>query len=253
MPLDSVALERIAVLVLDEWDDSELSQIVGPLGIRGVDGALKNLIFASDGPKPQIVLRDAVNNTIEIVKHAESCLVYDRPLHSHGLTWVELVEWWTEACPTDAGSEPARSLWQRLNQSLDSEPERLLFRTYTKRYAHSGESIPALIPQVYLHYDPYTRSTQGAVSGSLIRQRMDFLLLLPDRVRVVIEVDGRHHYATPDGRADPGRYARMVSEDRQLRLSGYEVYRFGGYEFIEPGIEASLNAFFGELLSSGVS
>lgn len=61
----------------------------------------------------------------------------------------------------------------------------------------------------------------------LSRQRMDFLLLFPDRSRVVIEIDGRQHYAAEE-RADPGRYAEMVREDRALRLRGYEVYRFGG-------------------------
>jgi len=34
---------------------------------HGVAGDLKNLIFAADGPKPRIVLRDAINNVIEIV------------------------------------------------------------------------------------------------------------------------------------------------------------------------------------------
>jgi len=49
------------------------------------------LIFAADGPKPELVLRDAVNNTIEIVKHADRCLVYDRPLPADGLSWGALV------------------------------------------------------------------------------------------------------------------------------------------------------------------
>ena len=33
----------------------------------GVVGSTKNLIFAANGPKPDIVLRDAVSNHIEIV------------------------------------------------------------------------------------------------------------------------------------------------------------------------------------------
>ncbi len=61
--------------------------------IRGVDGELKNIIFASAGPKPENILRDAVNNIVEIVEHEESCLVYDRPLTESGLTWGELVTW----------------------------------------------------------------------------------------------------------------------------------------------------------------
>ena len=53
---------------------------------------------------------------------------------------------------------------------------------------------------------------------------MDFLLLL-DRRRVVLGVDGVQRYADRQGRASPPRYAEMVSADRELQLAGYEVYR----------------------------
>jgi very-short-patch-repair endonuclease len=59
---------------------------------------------------------------------------------------------------------------------------------------------------------------------------MDFLMLLDDHVRIVIEVDGKEHYAEGD-KASPRHYAKMVEEDRRLRLQGYELYRFGGAEF----------------------
>ena len=45
---------------------------------------------------------------------------------------------------------------------------------------------------------------------------MDFLLLLPRGVRVVLEVDGKQHYAGGDT-ASPRLYSEMVSEDRGLR------------------------------------
>ena len=40
-----------------------------------VSGAMKNLIFASNGPKPELVFRDAINNDVEITKNAEHVLV----------------------------------------------------------------------------------------------------------------------------------------------------------------------------------
>jgi hypothetical protein len=49
----------------------------------------------------------------------------------------------------------------------------------------------------------------------------------------------------------------MASEDRKLRLSGYEVYRFGGAEFTDVSMdswtvgersEAMLKSFFDRLL-----
>lgn len=130
-----------------------------------------------------------------------------------------------------------------------NDHERLIFKTYAELYARpDGFDLPALIPQVYLHYDPYTRRERGG-PGPLVRQRMDFLLLLPDRKRIVIEVDGRQHYADNDGNADSGRYAEMVREDRALRLAGYEVYRFSVRE-LEDGkpSQALVRQFFDSLL-----
>lgn len=73
-------------------------------------------------------------------------------------------------------------------------------------------------------------------------------MLLPHWARVVIECDGRQHYADDNGRASPRRYAEMVAEDRELRLTAYEIYRFGGAELID-GSETvrRLEAFFDRL------
>ncbi|MER7178535.1 hypothetical protein ABT404_03430 [Streptomyces hyaluromycini] len=226
---------------------------------KGPAGSFKNLIFAADGAKPQIVLRDAVNNDVEIVRHADTCLVFTDPLPPHGLTWRQMVGWWTNNHQPDADEKSAAdALYRRLYRSLDSPPEQLLMITYCARYAEEGGfDLPALIPQVYLHYDPYTRRS-GKQSGVLYRQRMDFLLLAPDRSRIVIEVDGVQHYGRPNPPDEQGRvthtavpqlYAEMVAEDRRLRLAGYEIYRFGGWELTRPGGEHVLADFFTDLLA----
>ena len=63
-------------------------------------------------------------------------------------------------------------------------------------------------------------------------QRMDFLMLLPNGIRVVIEIDGKQHYSEGDI-SSPKLYAEMMVDTRELQLKGYEVYRFGGYEFMD--------------------
>ncbi|MGV9823881.1 hypothetical protein [Nocardia xishanensis] len=216
----------------------------------GVRTPVKNLIFAANGPKPELVLRDAINNDIEIVKNAEYCLVYDQPLPAEGLTFRHLIEWWRarEALGDQDDRAVGRSLHHRLITSLaGNDAERLIFTAYGERYGKLGFDIPALIPQVYLHYDPYTLRQRGTEIGPLARQRMDFLLLFSDRQRVVIELDGRQHYADDRGYADPSRYAKMMAEDRRLRLAGYEVYRFGGQELAGSGAKATVAAFFDAL------
>ncbi|WP_249126818.1 hypothetical protein [Brucella oryzae] len=75
---------------------------------------------------------------------------------------------------------------------------------------------------------------------------MDFLLLLPSRQRVVIEVDGKHHFSEND-LPSLKVYADMVSADRELRLAGYEVYRFGANELVGDGAEAKIKDFFDKL------
>jgi very-short-patch-repair endonuclease len=202
----------------------------------GVDGSMKNLIFASIGPKPELIIRDAVNNDVEITKNADKVLVFDRAIAGM-LTWGDLQGWWADKHGISDGAAAKKSLYERLLQSVkqaQSPGELAIYRAY---YAHFGprlqDRLPVLVPQVYLHYDPYTRRERGQ-EQILVRQRMDFLLLLDNGVRVVVEVDGQHHYAIEvDGKyqAHPGLYAAMAAEDRRLRLAGYEVYRFGGHEF----------------------
>lgn len=216
----------------------------------GVGAPVKNLIFAANGPKPELVLRDAVSNDIEIVKNAEYCLAYDQPLPAGGLTFRHLIEWWRarENLEGQDDRTVGLSLHRRLIASLaGNDAEQLIFNVYSQRYGKLGFDIPALIPQVYLHYDPYTLRQRGTESGPLARQRMDFLLLFDDRRRVVIELDGKQHYADDRGKADPSRYAEMVAEDRRLRLAGYEVYRFGGQELVKSGAKAMVAAFFDAL------
>lgn len=47
-------LTQIARRLTEEFDDPELEHLLGGDGFRGVDGALKNIIFAADGAKPRI-------------------------------------------------------------------------------------------------------------------------------------------------------------------------------------------------------
>ncbi|MFF3085641.1 hypothetical protein ACFVRB_11390 [Streptomyces nojiriensis] len=241
-------------LALDELDTAEPTA-----GFRGVDGEPRNIIFASTGFKPEIVMSQVIDGAVEIVEHADTCLVYDRPLTDAGLSWGELVDWWGERNAmgdTDA-REVGRSLYERLKASLGSEAERYLFFAYASRYTeHGGMDQPVLLPQVYLHFDPLTERQRKALNKPrrLARERMDFLLLLPGGVRIVIEVDGKHHYAreVPKGSDNwevaADLYSEMAAEDRALRLKGYEVFRFGGKEICEAKEDLSfIRRFFSDL------
>lgn len=214
----------------------------------GPAGCPKNLIFAST-VKPDLRFRDAISNDIEIVTHADKVLVYDRPIGRNGLSWGDLQAWWSESQGIQNQADAKRSLWERLLVSLpeNSPPQRALFLAYYRGFRSFVPSLPALLPEVWLHWDPVSREKRG--SHALPQHRMDFLLLLPDGSRIVIEVDGKQHFADQDGRASPERYSVMAAADRSLRLSGYEVFRFGATELLRPDSNGLVNNFFRQLLT----
>ncbi|MFF3069236.1 hypothetical protein [Kitasatospora sp. NPDC057936] len=75
------------------------------------------------------------------------------------------------------------------------------------------------------------------------------MIFLPGGRRVILEIDGRTHYATSDDKADPKAYAATVKADRANRLLGYEVFRFGGYELFDHQQPAKmLDEFFNKLV-----
>ena len=212
----------------------------------GAAGQPKNLIFASS-VKPDLRFRDAVNNDVEIVTHADKVLVYDRPIPAEGLRWRDLQAWWAELKGHEDGKTAKETLYKRLFASLPSEspPQQLLFRAFFKFFRDAVPRLPALLPEVWLHYDPKTVTQRGRLA--LLRQRMDFLLLISPGTRVVIEVDGAQHYSDDAGKASPSVYAKMVAADRELRLCGYDVYRFSGHELHGKSGEQLVGRFFDEL------
>lgn len=216
-------------------------------------GRPKNLIFASS-EKPDLRFRDALDNDIEIVSNADKVLVYDRSIDQDGLRWNDLQRWWSDTEQIADATQAKRSLYTRLKASLprNSPPQNLLFEAFFEGFRSAVPNLPALLPEVWLHWDPRTVKERGP--DALLRFRMDFLLLLPQGVRIVIEVDGKHHYADATGSADIQRYAQMVKADRELKLAGYEVFRFGAAELQTPTAKADVQDFFKTLFKRyGVS
>ncbi|MFJ3439360.1 hypothetical protein ACIPMU_38300 [Streptomyces cyaneofuscatus] len=194
----------------------------------------KNIIFASLG-KPDIRFRSSVDNDIEIVGgRPGATLVYDQEIPAGGLRWRDLHSWWQDTHGFSRESDAGEDLYQRLLMSLpgNSPGQKNFFMAYRTARPFSANDL-ALLPEVWLHWDPKTVKERSP--EALLRSRMDFLLLLPFGQRVVLEVDGVQHYTRDDGRTpDTAMYADMVAADRDLKLRGYEVFRFGHDELKRP-------------------
>ncbi|MEW9267864.1 hypothetical protein AB1207_24250 [Kineococcus endophyticus] len=212
------------------------------------------LLFASIDSKPDLRLEDVLDQQIGVM-NPDTVLRYDEPVGTDGFTGAHLLQWWLRR-PDQAGRnerEAKANLWRRLRASLpvNSPPQRALFEIYHDLYARTttDANFFALLPEVWVHWDPRTKSQRGA--AALQTHRMDFLMLLPGNARIVIEVDGRQHYSDGD-RPSPERYAATVRGGRQLQLSGYHVHRFGGAELIGEHARLTVQEFFDALLQQWV-
>ncbi|USK71260.1 hypothetical protein [Peribacillus asahii] len=238
---DMYELLVVAEKVISEFGSEKLEMMVASIH-GGRKGDVKNLIFASNGPKPTVSF-DLINGKIKSITDKKYCLIYDKPIFpAQGLTLGDLEQWWVD-------KKYKGSLYDRLYDSLQSESEEVFFETYYTTFNHLGDKVPALIPQVYYYYHPKTIQQLGKKAFT---QRMDFMLLVPRR-NFIFEIDGNHHYSVSDPNnskkliPSPALYGEMAAETRQLLLAGYEVYRFGGYEIYKGKGRKIVREFFNEL------
>ncbi len=194
---------------------------------RGTARRPRNLIFATLG-KPDIRFTSALDNDIEVAERADEVLVYDRPVGKEGLLWRDLLAWWQETRNIADQEQAARALYSRMEASLPprSPGQKNLFWHYHHAYRDHLHDVPALLPEIWLHWDPKTLRARG--THAMQNLRMDFLMLLSGNRRVVLEVDGMQHYTRNDGtEPDSAKYAATMAGDRALKFRGYEVFRFG--------------------------
>lgn len=194
----------------------------------------KNLIFGVSKKKPDIRLKQVIDGEIEVV-NSDDMLVFDQEI-GDSLLYKQFDEWWED--------NKSKYSWYKVREQLQ-ERELKVLNYYRKNYR--DENNPVLIPQVYLHYDPKSKSERKncTFNEDLIFQRMDFLMLYNGR-RVIIEIDGNSHI-TSLGEADIVKYAKQLEYDRVMKFLGYEVFRIGNSELDTETWETTLKNFFDNL------
>lgn len=61
---------------------------------------IKNILFAANKTKPDIVVDNVLENSVKIVD-AGDALVYDAGIPEQGLSWIELAKWYEKYEPED--------------------------------------------------------------------------------------------------------------------------------------------------------
>ncbi|MEU4356267.1 hypothetical protein [Streptomyces virginiae] len=98
----------------------------------------------------------------------------------------------------------------------ESPGQKNLFWYYHHANWDRLSDLPALLPEIWLHWDPKTLRERG--EHAMQNLRMDFLMLLPGTRRVVLEVDGMQHFTRNGGtEPDSAKYAATMAGDRDLR------------------------------------
>ncbi|WP_322101885.1 hypothetical protein [Paraburkholderia sp. J41] len=130
-------------------------------------------------------------------------LVYDRPIGNDVLRWSDLQQWWSETEQIADATQAKRSPYVRSKARLPhkSPPQSLLFNAFFVGFRGAVQNLPALLREVWLHWGPRTVKERGR--DALPRFRIDFLLLLPQGARVVIELE-----ASTTARTSRGASAR---------------------------------------------
>jgi very-short-patch-repair endonuclease len=206
----------------------------------GVD-EIQTIVFASQG-KPDLVLHDVPNRQLADVKGA--ALIWHTSITEKGLTIGDMLRWWR------SNRRAEDSLYERFKSCCQNADERaVLDFYYNAKVGRIDENceLPALLPQVWLAFDPLTRQ-QRLGEAAVDRQRLDFLMYLPGRRKVIIEVDGIYHISKGDGRACLETYSKGLAADRGLMAKGYMIYRFGADE-IQKDASDVLGQFFHDILS----
>ncbi|PFZ90015.1 hypothetical protein [Bacillus wiedmannii] len=162
----------------------------------------------------------------------DAYLVYHDKIPTEGLTWKRLYAWWENQRPTHNKPEDLMDIMKKVCNGAENR----FLETYLHLY--DDDRYPAILPQVMIAYSPIL--SKGDLKSLKIdpnhRYTMDFKVIPNKNTKILIEIDGKEHYSKLINKqyiAAPSLYAAQVKEDRELKLKGYSIFRFGGFEVMK--------------------
>jgi hypothetical protein len=97
----------------------------------------------------------------------------DLPISGDGIRWRDLQAWWKDTQHIADDDAAKKSLYQGLSSSLpaNSPPQQKVYDLCHKIYGTAVPDLPALLPEVWLHWDHKTARERSR--EALLRFRMD--------------------------------------------------------------------------------
>lgn len=180
------------------------------------------IIFAAiQKPKGNI---DTINGFYNIYINDKNCYIYDKGknINDFGVKKEDIEEWCKEK------GIPKDEFYKKIRNSIPTKAkEQIKFYDYymEKIYNRDSKKNFFLFPEVYVNLN--------INNGDGEPQRADFMLVLPNKEKIIIEIDGIGHYADEYQQkwyASEKKYAKDREFDRNMIFKGYKVVRFSNYE-----------------------
>lgn len=178
------------------------------------------IIFAAKG-KPNLKVNMG-NGAVNLSEDNKNYYIYDKEINSLGVRKADIEEW----CLENRISED--EFYNKLKKSIrkDAEAQVKFYEYYMKHIYNDTKKDFFLFPEVYVNVNMKSWDLES-------KQCIDFMMILPNKEKVIIEIDGIGHYANENkGKwyADSNKFSVDRKFDREMQFQGYKVFRFGNVE-----------------------
>ena len=195
------------------------------------------IIFSAKG-KPNLKFNMS-NGNIKLFKDNNFYYIYDKEISNLGVRKYDIEEWCSD------NNILKVEFYRKIRESIRKEAKEQIkfFDYYMKNIYSNPKKDFFLFPEVYLNINAKMGDREN-------KQCVDFLMILPNKEKIIIEIDGIGHYGSKkngEWKIDQKKYAVDRKFDREMYFQGYKVFRFSNYEINND--ENLIYKFFDELFS----
>ena len=194
------------------------------------------IIFAAKG-KPNLNI-NLTNLDIKFNKDNQNYYIYNKEISNLGVKKSDIEKWCLE------NKIEKDEFYNKIEKSIRNSAEYQIkfYKYYMKNIYTDYKNDFFIFPEVYVNVNVKKGDLEN-------KQCVDFMIILPSKQKIIIEIDGIGHYGkkrNEEWYADIKNYTIDRKFDRQMQLDGYKVFRFSNSEIDNTDL---LDEFFERLFS----